>query len=495
MKTDSPILLQVSGLRKAFPGVQAIAHGSLQLKAGEIHALVGENGAGKSTLIKILTGVHTPDEGTIAVDGVKRHFASPIDAHRAGIVAIYQEFTLVPSLSITANLFLGREQTRWGAIQSGSESLKANEILKRIGLTLHPDTRVSSLSVSEQQLVEIARALLVDARILVMDEPTAALTPREVKNLFVILRQLTAQGIGILFISHRLDEVLEIADRITVMRDGVTVSTNDAAGMSRRTLIELMVGRSLDDEFPRGAATPGAIRLQVTSLSSGKVKDISFTARAGEIIGFAGLMGAGRTEMARLIFGADKATSGEVLLDGKELQIESPRDAIRAGICLLTEDRKGQGLVLCATARENFSISSVARWSRASILDLKTEVDRFEAHRQSLAIKVSSPHQRAESLSGGNQQKLLVARWLEVDSQVIIFDEPTRGIDVGAKFEMYLLIRKLAAEGKVILLISSELPEILGMCDRIVVMKAGSISGEITDVSSATQEQIMALAV
>ncbi len=489
------MLLEVSGLRKAFPGVQAIKDGSLELRAGEIHALVGENGAGKSTLIKILTGVHAPDEGKVVVDGETRRFASPIEAHRDGIAAIYQEFTLIPALSIAANLFLGRENTRLGALQFRHEFDQANRVLARLGLTLHPDTRVSSLSVSEQQLVEIARALLVDARILIMDEPTAALTPREVVKLFGILRELAAQGIGILFISHRLDEVLEIADRITVMRDGVTVSTQDAAGMSRRALIELMVGRSLDDEFPKGSSEPGPVRLEVKALAGGKVRDVSFSARAGEIIGFAGLMGAGRTEMARLVFGADRKESGEVILDGRSLPVASPQDAIRSGICLLTEDRKGQGLVMCASAIDNFAISSLSHWSRFGLLNLNKESRRFEEHRKALAIRISSPWQRAESLSGGNQQKLLVARWLEVDSQVIIFDEPTRGIDVGAKYEMYLLIRRLAAQGKVIILISSELTELLGMSDRILVMKAGRISGDIADTSSATQGQIMAMAV
>ena len=495
MSSNSSMLLKVSGLRKAFPGVQAIKDGSLELRAGEIHALVGENGAGKSTLIKILTGVHAPDEGTVVVDGQTRRFASPIEAHRAGIAAIYQEFTLIPTLSIAANLFLGREKTRLGALQFRNEFDQANRVLARLGLTLHPDTRVSLLSVSEQQLIEIARALLVDARILIMDEPTAALTPREVVKLFAILRELAAQGIGILFISHRLNEVLEIADRITVMRDGVTVTTQSAAGMSRRTLIESMVGRSLDDEFPKGGSEPGPVRLEVKALAGGKVREVSFSARAGEIVGFAGLMGAGRTEMARLVFGADGKESGEVILDGRPVPVTGPQDAIQSGICLLTEDRKGQGLVLCASAKDNFAISSLSHWSRFGLLNLSKESGRFEEHRKALAIKLVSPRQRAESLSGGNQQKLLVARWLEVDSKVLIFDEPTRGIDVGAKFEMYLLIRRLAAQGKVIILISSELPEILGMSDRILVMKAGRITGEITDVSSATQEQIMALAV
>lgn len=489
------MLLSASGLRKAFPGVQAIEKGDLDLAAGEIHALVGENGAGKSTLIKILTGVHAADEGRVIVGGEPRRFASPIEAHRAGIAAIHQEFALIPTLSIAANLFLGRETTRMGALRFGEESERAKEVLDRLGLSINPDTRVSLLSVSEQQLVEIARALVVDARILIMDEPTAALTPREVERLFAILRDLKDQGIGILFISHRLDEVLRIADRITVMRDGVTVATRDAAGMSRRALIEMMVGRPLEDEFPKRESEPGPVRFEVKGLSGGKVRDVAFTARAGEIVGFAGLMGAGRTEMARLVFGADRKESGDVVLDGRSLAISDPRDAIESGICLLTEDRKGQGLVLCASARDNFAVSNLKRWSRFGLLDLGEESRRFEIHRKGLAIKISSPRQRVESLSGGNQQKLLVARWLEVDSQVVVFDEPTRGIDVGAKFEMYVLMRRLAAQGKVIVLISSELPEILGMSDRVLVMKAGRISGEIGEVSSATQEEIMAMAV
>jgi len=488
-------LLRVTGVRKAFPGVQAIGDGCFDLRAGEIHALVGENGAGKSTLIKVLTGVHQPDAGDMVVRGSHVRFSSPIEAHRAGIAAIYQEFSLIPNLSIAANLFLGREQTRGGLLRTGEEHRKTAEILARLGSPLDPSRRIADLSVSEQQLVEIARAFLADARIIIMDEPTAALTPREVERLFGILRELADAGIGIMFVSHRLDEVLEISDRITVMRDGQTVATRPTGELSRRALIELMVGRSLEDEFPRGTAVPGSVRLSVRNLSGGKVHDVSFDVRAGEILGIAGLMGAGRTELARLIFGADPRTSGHIFLDGRPVDPTRPCDAIEAGIGLLNEDRKGQGLVLCASASDNFALPNLSHWSRFGMLNLSGQERAFAGHVQALAIKVSAPEQKAETLSGGNQQKLLVARWLETDSQVIIFDEPTRGIDVGAKYEMYLIIRRLAAEGKAIILISSELPEILGMCSRVLVMRAGCLAGEIQNMTTATQEQIMAMAV
>lgn len=488
-------LLRVIGVRKAFPGVQAIKDAGIELFEGEIHALVGENGAGKSTLIKVLTGVHQPDAGEIIIKGSNISFSSPIEAKRAGIAVIYQEFSLVPNLSIAANLFLGRERTRAGFLQTDQERKDAERILVRLGAALDPERRVADLSVSEQQLVEIARAILAESRILIMDEPTAALTPREVNQLFAVLRELAGTGIGILFVSHRLDEIHEISDRITVMRDGLTVVSKSKAELSRRTLIEFMVGRPLEEEFPSGTIVIGPVRFSVKGLSGGKIYDMSFDVRAGEILGIAGLMGAGRTELARLIYGADVPTSGSILLDGRPINPTDPREAIQEGIGMLNEDRKRQGLVLCLSASDNFALSNLDKWSRFGLRSLRKQAKAFARHTRSLSIKVAHPYQRAENLSGGNQQKLLVARCLETDSKVIIFDEPTRGIDVGAKYEMYQIIRRLAAEGKAIILISSELPEILGMCSRVLVMKSGRLAGEIRDVATATQEQIMAMAV
>jgi len=363
-----------------------------------------------------------------------------------------------------------------------------------MGVEIDPQAKVADLSIAQQQTVEIARAMIADARILVMDEPTAALAPHEVEALFAVLRELAKRGIGIIFISHRLDEVFAISDRITVMRDGQTIDTQPTKSMTRKHLIEQMVGRSLEDEFPKVAAKLGEVRFEVRHLIGGPVTDVSFSVRAGEVLGLAGLMGAGRTEIARLIFGADRKESGEILLDGKAIDVSTPRDAILRGICLLTEDRKAQGLVLIASSKDNFALPNLSRWSRLGWINRPMEKTRFFERVKSLNIRLSGPEQRVADLSGGNQQKLLVARWLETNSQVIIFDEPTRGIDVGAKYEMYLLINELAAQGKVIIVISSELPEVLGISDRILVMREGRVAGEITDVRNATQEAIMALA-
>ncbi len=483
----------MTGIGKSFPGVQAVNNASFDLRPGEILALVGANGAGKSTLIKILTGVHRADTGAITVGGNPVSIHSPSDAQRLGIAAIYQELMLVPGLTVHANLFLGRERTKHAFVDSESERTLAMRQFQKLGVNINPDALIKDLTVAEQQLVEIARALMTEARILVMDEPTAALTPREVEILFGILRELANQQVGVIFIGHRLDEILAIADRVTIMRDGATITTCRASELSRQSLIEQMVGRSLTEEFPKAPPPEEAIRFEVRHLSGGMIRDASFTVRRGEVLGLTGLMGAGRTELARLIFGADRKDQGEIILDGDELRVDSPQSAIKKGICLLTEDRKSQGLVLKATAKENFALPNLHFWSKLSWIDGKKESSRFLKHVDLLHIRLSGPDQRAEDLSGGNQQKLLVARWLESQSQVVIFDEPTRGIDVGAKYEMYLLIRELAVQGKVVIMISSELPEVLGISHRILVMRDGQISGEL-DPSVATQQDIMALA-
>lgn len=486
-------LLTMSGIGKSFPGVQAVSNASFELRSGEIHALVGANGAGKSTLIKILTGVHRADSGVITINSNPVSIHSPSDAQHLGIAAIYQELMLVPGLTVHANLFLGHEPTKHAFVDSESERTLAMHQFQKLGVKINPDALVKDLTVAEQQLVEIARALMAEARILVMDEPTAALTPREVDILFGILRELTNHQVGVIFIGHRLDEILAIADRVTIMRDGATIATCPATELSRQSLIEQMVGRSLTEEFPKAPPPDEAIRFEVRHLSGGMIRDASFSVRRGEVLGLTGLMGAGRTELARLIFGADRKDAGEILLDGDGLRVDSPQSAIKQGICLLTEDRKSQGLILKATAKENFALPNLHFWSKLSWIDGRKEASRFLKHVDLLHIRLSGPDQRAEDLSGGNQQKLLVARWLESQSQVVIFDEPTRGIDVGAKYEMYLLIRDLAVQGKVVIMISSELPEVLGISHRILVMRDGQIAGEL-DPSVATQQDIMALA-
>jgi len=370
-------------------------------------------------------------------------------------------------------------------------------VLARLGLEVDPETRVSELQLARQQLVEIARALLVEARLLIMDEPTAALAPREVERLFGVLRELRAEGLGVVFVSHRLDEVLEIADRIEVLRDGRSLGTRPAAALERNELIELMVGRPLDQEYPqrRGEAAFGEVVLDVEGLSGGPVRDVSFEVRAGEVLGIAGLAGAGRTELARLVFGADPASAGSIRVDGRPLRVTGPQGAIEGGVALLTEDRKHQGLVLGLSARDNFALANLGRWSRRGWLDRRAEAAAFERHVQRLDIRLADHEQPAGTLSGGNQQKLLIARWLEHDARVLIFDEPTRGIDVGARHEIYLLLHELCARGKAIVMISSELPEVLGMSDRVLVMHGGRVVGAVAEPRSASQEEVLALAV
>ena len=495
---DSPPLLRISGVHKAFPGVQALADAHLELRAGEVVALVGENGAGKSTLIKILAGVHRPDAGTLLIDGAPRTFSSPNDARAAGVAVIYQELDLIPTLSARENLFLGQERTTLGWLRAGAERRRAMELFGQLDVTIDAETPVARLSVAHRQAVAIARAMLSDARILIMDEPTAPLTPREVGKLFNVVRDVAARGIGVIFISHRLDEVFEIADRVTIMRDGRHVQTLATDRITREGIIERMVGRKIADEFPKERAVIGPVVLRAENLHRGAaVRGVTLDLRAGEVVGLTGLVGAGRTEVARLLFGADRIDTGRILLDGRPTALRSPLDAIRNGICLLTEDRKQQGLVMGASVRENFGLPNLSRFSTAGIVSSTRECDRFELHRRQLSIRVPSAETPALSLSGGNQQKVVLAKWLEADMRVVIFDEPTRGIDVGAKREIYLLLNALARAGKAILMISSEMPEVLGMSDRVLVMRKGLINGELDNSNPrapVTQEQVMRLA-
>ncbi|MCB9922894.1 MAG: sugar ABC transporter ATP-binding protein [Planctomycetaceae bacterium] len=484
------------GISKSFPGVQALKAIDLDLGTGEVLALLGENGAGKSTLIKVLGGAHVPEAGTIEINGRTVTITTPHDSQDAGIGIIYQEFNLVPELTVRENIFLGQEGGSLSWINARRERQRSRQLFERLGVPINTEAICNSLTVAQQQIVEIAKALSQDARIIVMDEPSAALTLKEVDSLFAIIRELRSQEIGIIYISHRLDEIFRIADRVTVMRDGAHVGTEPIMSLTRKRMIEMMVGRSIDDEFPKQTAAIGEERLVVRNLSRGRaVKDVSFSIRRGEVLGLTGLVGAGRTETARLIFGADRSDDGETELDGRKLSINHPRDAIAAGICLLTEDRKSQGLVLGQSCLENFGLPNVTAFSRFGLLRHREERAAFATYVESLQIKLTSQDQLAGTLSGGNQQKIVLAKWLERNADVIIFDEPTRGIDVGAKYEIYLLINRLAAQGKAILMISSELPEVLGMSDRILVMHEGRVTGEITDVANATQEQVMNLAI
>ena len=491
-------LLTLRGIDKAFAGVQALRGASFELQAGEVHALMGENGAGKSTLMKVLAGVYTADAGRIKLDGQAIAPDSPRAAQALGIRIIHQELNLMPHLSAAQNIFIGREPRRFGGLLLNEAAInaQAQTIFAQMHLALDPRTPVGELTVARQQMVEIAKALSFDSRVLVMDEPTAALNTAEIDALFGLIRKLKGQGVGIVYISHKMDELQQISDRVTVMRDGQTMATVPTAGTPMETIIGLMVGRSLDSDaavVPDTADQP--IALQVKGLCRGKaIRDVGFTLRRGEILGLAGLMGAGRTEVARAVFGADPLQAGQIHVHGKLARIGSPQDAVAHGIGYLSEDRKNFGLATALDVVTNIALASLSRFKSFGLW-LNQAAMRSTAQQlvQRLAVKTPSLDQPVRLLSGGNQQKVVIAKWLLRDCDILFFDEPTRGIDVGAKSEIYKLLRSLAAQGKAIVMISSELPEILRMSHRILVMCEGRITGELS-AAEATQEKIMHLA-
>jgi ribose transport system ATP-binding protein len=492
-------LVAIHGLCKSFAGVQALDRVEFELRAGEVHALMGENGAGKSTLMKILAGIHARDAGDILIEGRPVEIASPRAAQALGIGIVHQELNLMRHLSAAQNIFIGREPRRGLGVFLDEERLnaEARRLFERLNLELDPRTRVSELTVARQQMVEIAKALSFDSKVLIMDEPTAALNAREVADLFRVVRQLRDEGVGIVYISHRMDELQQIADRVTVMRDGRTMDTVPMQGTSVDTIIHLMVGRTLGENL-RGAPPDTArneTALEVRHLNRGAaIRDVSFSLRKGEILGFAGLMGAGRTEVARAVFGADPIDGGEILVHGRPVRIRTPRDAVRQGIGYLSEDRKQFGLATTLDVQANIAMTSLSRMLRLGMfVDTRALADTAADYVRQLGIRTPSVAQPVRLLSGGNQQKVVIAKWLLRDCDILFFDEPTRGIDVGAKAEIHKLIDALAAQGKAIVVISSELPEILRLSHRVLVMCEGRVTGE-QDAHEATQESIMQLA-
>ena len=489
-------LLRLSGVGKSFAGVRALDDVSFDLRAGEVHALIGENGAGKSTLIKVITGAHSPDEGTLEVQGRIIVENDPVRARSLGIAAIYQQPALFPSLSVAENIALGLEAGgAWRRVRWKDRRARALRLLDRIGARIDPEIEVRQLSMPEQQLVEIARALGADARIVIMDEPTASLSETEVAHLFQVIRELKTQGVGIIYISHRLEELPEVANRVTALRDGRLVGTRVMGEVNRAELIRMMVGRELASVFPKVKVDFGEIVFAVDNLSCREagVENVSLSVRAGEILGLAGLVGAGRTELARVLFGLTPADSGEIRLHGEPVTIDSPRRAVALGIAYVPEDRRRHGVILEMSVAANTTLATLRDVSRFGLIDFGRERAVAEEYVARLRVKTTTIDAPVESLSGGNQQKVALARWLAADPKVLILDEPTQGVDIGAKSEIHKLMGELAGRGMAIVMISSELPEILGMSDRIAVMHAGSIVG-VVNREDATQELLLEMA-
>lgn len=489
---DNNYILTLKNITKEFPGVKALDDVTINIERGTIHGLVGENGAGKSTLIKVLAGIYQPNKGEIILDGKPCRFNSPIEARRAGISVVHQEIKLAEPLSVAENMFLGNIQLKNGLVDWKGMRRRAREIVEDLGMDIDINAQVSSLTVAKKQIVEIMHAINNNSRILIMDEPSAVLTDRELEVMFRIVKQLRDKGITIIYISHRLDEIFGLCSNVSVLRDGCHIDTIPVASVDRQGLINMMVGREMGQEYPKEVGNVGGTILEVKNLSRGILQDISFEVKSGEVFGISGLVGAGRTELARAILGIDKPESGEVYVRGKKVHYRTFADAIRDGLGLIPEDRKLQGLVQIMSVKRNTTLVNMKRVLRAGVISSSLEEKLSKEYADKLHVVTPSMETEVQYLSGGNQQKVVIAKWLFQNSEILFLDEPTRGIDVGAKAEIYRLINRMAKEGKTIIMISSEMPELLGMCDRIMVMHEGHKMGEL-NAAEATQEKIMAL--
>ena len=487
--------IEMRGINKAFGSNQVLKDAGFLLKDGEVHALMGENGAGKSTLMKILTGVYTKDAGTIYVDGQEVSYKNPQEAEKAGIVFIYQELNVLFDLTVEENLFMGKEITKhFGICDKKAMRAKAQEIMDRMGVNIPIDAVMSDLSVGQQQMVEICKALMVDAKVLIMDEPTAALTQSETEVLFEVMNSLRSKGVSIVYISHRMEEIFELCDRITILRDGQYIDTKYIKDITMDDVVQMMIGREIGERFPSRNVAIGGEVLRVEDLTHEKFfRDVNFSVRAGEVLGVSGLMGAGRTEIMQAIFGNLPGVTGKIFIEGQEISIRNPRQAIAAGIGFITEDRKTEGLLLEKSIAENIELANLGKVSKSSVLSAKKGTELVKRGISEFRIKCFGPEHECGNLSGGNQQKVVLAKGIYTDPKILILDEPTRGVDIGAKKEIYSVINELAAKGVAVIMVSSELPEVLGMSDRIMVVHEGKVTG-IIDAATADQAKVMTLA-
>ena len=487
--------IEMKGIDKAFGSNQVLKDSGFLLRDGEVHALMGENGAGKSTLMKILTGVYTKDAGTIFVDGQEVSYKNPQEAEKAGIVFIYQELNVLFDLTVEENLFMGKEITKkFGICDKTAMRAKAQEVMDRMGVNIPIDAVMSDLSVGQQQMVEICKALMVDAKVLIMDEPTAALTQSETEVLFEVMNSLRSKGVSIVYISHRMEEIFELCDRITILRDGQYIDTKYIKDITMDDVVQMMIGREIGERFPSRNVAIGGEVLRVEDLTHEKFfRDVNFSVRAGEVLGVSGLMGAGRTEIMQAIFGNLPGVTGKIFIEGQEISIRNPRQAIAAGIGFITEDRKTEGLLLEKSIAENIELANLGKVSKSSVLSAKKGTELVKRGISEFRIKCFGPEHECGNLSGGNQQKVVLAKWIYTDPKILILDEPTRGVDIGAKKEIYSVINELAAKGVAVIMVSSELPEVLGMSDRIMVVHEGKVTG-IIDAATADQAKVMTLA-